>query len=240
VAAVIYSPKAQYNDKPAPTDMEEAFHERFLLITPENSDAIAGEFPEIFTVPAEPAAPALQSTKAEKEAAAAHSPPPVAPLWTKFPDGVRQGAVQVRVKHVIVGKVRCNDMFGEIFQPEDDLLGIVLVASNVSTDKKINYSTWRGQDFKFGRDFASLIDDCGNVYKRITFGVGSKPTGAVDSESIYPGKAVSDVLVFEKPVDAAKWLHLELPAENFGGEGMLRFEIPAKMFAPPRVADKWK
>ena len=48
VAAVIYSPKAQYNDKPAPTDMEEAFHERFLLITPESIDTVCGEFPELF------------------------------------------------------------------------------------------------------------------------------------------------------------------------------------------------
>ncbi|OGV63272.1 MAG: hypothetical protein A3K19_12865 [Lentisphaerae bacterium RIFOXYB12_FULL_65_16] len=48
VAAVTYSPKAQYKDKPAPNDMDEAFNERFLLITPESIDTVCGEFPELF------------------------------------------------------------------------------------------------------------------------------------------------------------------------------------------------
>ena len=34
------------------------------------------------------------------------------------------------------------------------------------------------------------------------------------------------MLVFELPVENTQWLHLELPAKNFGGSGMLRFEIP--------------
>jgi hypothetical protein len=48
VAAVTYSPKAQYKDQPAPKDMDAAFNERFLLITPENIDTVCGEFPELF------------------------------------------------------------------------------------------------------------------------------------------------------------------------------------------------
>lgn len=44
-------------------------------------------------------------------------------------------------------------------------------------------------------------------------------------------KSVSDVLVFETPIDTVEYLRLELPAQNFGGTGMLRLEIPKQMIA---------
>ncbi len=61
------------------------------------------------------------------------------------------------------------------------------------------------------------------------FSAMSKPEGRVDRESIYPGKAITDVLIFELPVENAEHLDLELPAENFGGTGMVRLRIPARM-----------
>jgi hypothetical protein len=48
VAAVTYNPKAQYDDKPAPKDVDEAFNKRFLLVTPDSIQQIATQFPEIF------------------------------------------------------------------------------------------------------------------------------------------------------------------------------------------------
>lgn len=156
-------------------------------------------------------------------------PLPSAAEWTKASNAVQQGNVQVQVKALKVGKVPLKDMFGDSQMSADDLLIITLDISNISTGKKINFSTWQGEDFNFGRDFASLSDDNANIYKRIDFGATLKPVGAVDKESIYPGKAITDLLVFEKPVDTVKWLHLELPAENFGGDGMIRFEIQASM-----------
>ena len=44
-----------------------------------------------------------------------------------------------------------------------------------------------------------------------------------------PGESLDDVLVFERPTDSAKFIHLELPASNFGGSGTIRFEIPEQM-----------
>ncbi|MFH0772616.1 MAG: hypothetical protein V1933_08365 [Candidatus Omnitrophota bacterium] len=157
--------------------------------------------------------------------------PPLPPAveWTKASNAVQQGDVQVQIKVLKVGKALLKDIFGDSQESTDDLLVITLDISNISTGKKINFSTWQGEDFNFGRDFASLTDDNSNVYKRINFGPTSRPVGGVDKESIYPGKVVTDLLVFEKPVDTVKWLHLELPAENFGGDGMIRFEIPASM-----------
>jgi len=48
VAAVTYNPKAVYDEKPPPSDLDKAFDKRFLLITPENLDKIAAEYGEVF------------------------------------------------------------------------------------------------------------------------------------------------------------------------------------------------
>ena len=157
--------------------------------------------------------------------------PPKVPVtqWTKATSALRQGDIQIQVKSARVGSVALKDMFGDAKKSQDELLTLTIMISNLSAGKKIDFSTWRGQSFSFGQDFASLSDDNENVYKRINFGLSSVPVGGVDRESIYPGKSIADVLVFETPVAAAKWLHLELPAKNFDGEGMIRFEIPSTM-----------
>jgi hypothetical protein len=45
-------------------------------------------------------------------------------------------------------------------------------------------------------------------------------------------------LRFEPPVPAAKWLYLELPAANFGGEGVVRFRIDAAKLTTAEKATK--
>jgi hypothetical protein len=75
-----------------------------------------------------------------------------------------------------------------------------------------------------------LTDDKGNRYKAINFGFGSSVIGQVTgSESIYPGKSLDDVLVFESPIERAQSLRLELPAENIGKSGKIVFRIPRSM-----------
>ena len=82
-----------------------------------------------------------------------------------------------------------------------------------------------------GEDRASIKDDAGNEYKRCQFGIGTRVVGQVHgSESIYPNKTVADLVIFEPPIDACKYLILELPASAFGGEGTLRFNIPRSMW----------
>ena len=162
--------------------------------------------------------------------AAPKPPEPPAPIeeWTSAASAVRQGDVQVRITAVAVGKVELKDMFGEKEESKGAFLKIGVEVTNLSAAKKIDFRTWRGTGFSFGGEFAALTDDHQNSYKRVSFG-SSSPAGGVESESIYPEKAIADVLVFEVPVAAATSLRLQLPAGNFGGEGMLRFEIPAGM-----------
>ncbi len=60
-------------------------------------------------------------------------------------------------------------------------------------------------------------------------------TDETQIEPGYPQKEQHDVVVFELPVETIKWLHLERPAENFGGSGMLRFEISMSEIAAARA-----
>jgi hypothetical protein len=146
-------------------------------------------------------------------------------------NALRVGDVQVQIKGAKVGKIAVKDYMGGDKESSDELLAITVEVSNLSAGKKIDFTTWRGERLSFEGAFSSLTDDNENTYKRINFGSTTRIVGGVENESVYPGKAVTDMLVFEKPVDAAKWLHLELPAKNFKGEGVLRFEIPAGMIS---------
>ena len=111
---------------------------------------------------------------------------------------------------------------------KDDLLMVKLDLLNKNPTKKVEYHSWGAEVFSLGGDSVTLKDDFGNSYKQISFGFGSFPVGAVSSESLYPNKSVTDVLVFQVPVDKATYLDLELPAKNYGCEGMIRFRIPIK------------
>lgn len=118
---------------------------------------------------------------------------------------VKQGDVQVEIKRVS-------------FPSDSPAIQIELSVENVSTTKKVDFAGWSGSKFDFDGSAASLTDNNQNKYKLII-------DGAASGNAIYPRQAASDTLKFETPVDNIQWLHLELPAKNFGGSGMLRFEF---------------
>jgi hypothetical protein len=150
--------------------------------------------------------------------------------WADARDTVQQGDLQVRITMVKIGKVPLKDTFRDGSESANELLAITLELKNVNAAKKLDYSTWRGNRISFDRDYATLEDNFENNYKRISFGFGTSPDGAISVvESIYPDKVVTDLLVFERPLDTVEFLRLELPAKNFGGSGMLRFQIPKAM-----------
>jgi hypothetical protein len=88
----------------------------------------------------------------------------------------------------------------------------------LSTTKKVDFTGWGGVELGVDGSSASLTDNNQNNYRRIADGM------APDS-AIYPQQEASDTISFETPVENIRWLHLELPAKNFGGSGMLRFEF---------------
>jgi len=155
---------------------------------------------------------------------------PKEPKWASAESPVKQGDIEMQVISVSVGKIPLKAGYDESARTsKDELLAIELKLTNRSRTKKVEYSTWMGRDFTLSRDSATLGDNFGNRYKRIDFGFGATVVGRTDADSIYPGKTLVDVLVFELPIDSVEHLNLELPAKNFGGTGMLRVRIPARM-----------
>lgn len=103
--------------------------------------------------------------------------------------------------------------------------GVITVGfANRNPAKKVDYSSWN--EAIIHRPL--IKDEHGNVYKLVDFGFGTKVHGSVKSATIRSDAPVADVIVFERPVTAATKLFISLPANAFGGNGEIRFTLPAK------------
>jgi hypothetical protein len=175
------------------------------------------------------AAPVRKSTSAIIERAKASTTPSA---WTKAGEIVASGDMRIAVLSARIGEVDLVDTIRAHSSPwksSETYLRILVNVTNGSPNKKADFATWMGRDYSLSRDYAVIRDKHGNTYKRISFGVSTRAENAIERESLYPGTSLQDVLVFERPVDGFEYLRLELPADNFGGTGMIRFEIPADM-----------
>ena len=147
--------------------------------------------------------------------------------WTRF-SIVKQGDIQIEVSAVNISPVWIGSANPNIIYPysRERYLQFHIKIKNTSSTKKVDFQTWRGTmlDATYA---ASLTDNYDNNYKRIAATADFDENYSKPDSTLYPNDMFTDVLVFEKPVANVKWLHLELPAENFGGTGKLRFEIPA-------------
>ncbi|MBN2474468.1 MAG: DUF4339 domain-containing protein [Pirellulales bacterium] len=97
---------------------------------------------------------------------------------------------------------------------------------NLGDTRKLDYQGW-GTNGPLMRRIR-LTDDLGNRYHAKNFGRAAVD-GQVGPAPVYPDESIQDLLVFERPVDTAEYLHLELPAAAFGEPGSLCFEIPKRM-----------
>jgi hypothetical protein len=161
------------------------------------------------------------------------TPKPAEPQWVDFPDAGQLDNVQVRVVNATQSKVQLKERISfpgtdGITESKDDLLAVYIEIKNLDPNRKVDYSSFGRQDFDIGHA-ATLKDDLGNRYKRITFGFSHQPVGRIEAESIYPGKVINDVLIFEQPVGNAKHLDLELPGSKLGISGVFRLRIPVKV-----------
>ncbi len=164
------------------------------------------------------------STNGTEQAGATESEPEVeVDEWADASNAVQQGDVRVKVQSVTVDFV-ATEGFGDDGESQEKLLQIALSIENIGDSKKIEYKGWSGSQFSAAHA-ASLEDDLGNRYQRIGFGITSKIKGQVSSESIYPEQSITDLLVFEVPIEKSNFLKLELPAKAFDGKGFLRLKI---------------
>jgi hypothetical protein len=100
---------------------------------------------------------------------------------------------------------------------------VVVAVLNTSETKLTSFKGW-GPNAATPGGSASLTDELGNSYKPIRFEVPFRVVGQLSgATTARPGEPVTDVLVFERPVGAARKVTLSLDASNAGGSGDIRF-----------------
>lgn len=106
-------------------------------------------------------------------------------------------------------------------QLSERMFCIAVAVTNKSQEKKIDFEGWANSI-----GFAILRDNLGNKYKMVDFGLGVSYPGKIESASIYPGKSVEEVLLFEMPIDKATSFELTLSGERVGESRDLVIEFP--------------
>jgi hypothetical protein len=165
--------------------------------------------------------------------------------WAGIGETARLGPVSVRLARAAIEKPTILDgIHSDRIKFPKDLVVIALVVTNLSDSAKINYRDW-DSDLSLGHDVAVLKDEFGNIYKRISWGLGRRLDGHVGDRSVYPGKSIDEAIAFELPVDKATRLFLELPGKNCEANGIFRFAFAVEQLRPgefrryaPPVTDK--
>jgi hypothetical protein len=194
-----------------------------------------------------------QNQEQNNLAAAKPSPGKEAPWADASKDAVQQKDVKVHLGAVVVRNVKIKDVLGEETVSPTKQLTIQVFVDNTNSTRKIDFLGWSGaatsavgladllgtgrtkgngteSPLAPERNAATLTDNFKNPYKRLTLELGAQVPGQITTPtSVYPGKRVEDLLVFEPPVDKVQFLRLELPATAFGGTGSLRLQIPKEM-----------
>lgn len=118
-------------------------------------------------------------------------------------------------------------MIGEALA-KGSYLRLKLDITNTSATRKHTYLGLAPKQFG-QRPSALLKDELGNTYRNIRAPFGTYFAGQlVDGEAVYPGKTITDYLIFEGAVSAATALTLTIPGGTFGvaTDVTLRFAPP--------------
>lgn len=154
--------------------------------------------------------------------------PDSAPAATKivpFGSKITIGGVELSLQAPQVGRIAGTHL-GQPGKSEDEHFSVKVRLHNRDTTGKREYTSWNFQR-AFGSN-ATLTDDLGNLYKLVRFEMFSEVVGQIKRASLYDDKPVSDLLIFQRPIPRAKVLILELPLTRCGGEGAVKFHIPAE------------
>lgn len=137
----------------------------------------------------------------------------------------RFGNARLRVTSVWVDDVKML-LRGKAVDATEDVLVIAYELENINEKDPINFFGWGSHQPKPGDSAAVLTDSKGLPYKRLVF---EDVEGQIQAKTLDPGQRVPDRLLFVCNDDKADYYRLELPASNFGGEGMVRLHIPRSM-----------
>ncbi len=135
------------------------------------------------------------------------------------------GDVRITLLEVDVRQVAVQDLRGER-QTKEQHLVVKISVENTSATHKIEYSSpaHGGSIFE---PWIGLTDEHGNRYPAVDM-VFDRIVGNTSVASIYPGKSITDLLVYEKPVDTAKTLTLRISKQCYKGDEDLKVTFPVR------------
>ncbi len=116
---------------------------------------------------------------------------------------------------------------------QHEQLVIELTLFNNDEHKEYHYETWAGECLGGSQSLATLCDNLGKSYKRVTFGVANVPLGRVDAGSVTHDEPLKDMLIFAQPYAFADELILKLPGSNLGLNGEYEIRFPMKQVKRP-------
>jgi hypothetical protein len=152
-------------------------------------------------------------------------PKRVAPAELVKNKPITKGGVEVDVLWAAVTRVETMIGNGSTTVDPDVKFTILVRVFNRSETKRMAFKGWNGV-----MDAVTVRDDVGNVYKL----ANREQSGGIlihafrSDKMVYPGSAVIDELVFDRPVDAAKSLTVALTGSSAGIEEDFEFTIPMK------------
>ena len=147
--------------------------------------------------------------------------------WKAASEQATVGDLTVFVGQVRIGQVALETL-GQDSLSKEKLLSVMIAIKNHHKTKKMDYRGWSTKSFDAEKTIvARASDEFGNTYKRITFGAATDVVSQLkEGDSLYPGKSLVDLLVFERPIDNAKELRLLLPGEAIGAKEPVHLKVP--------------
>jgi hypothetical protein len=139
-------------------------------------------------------------------------------------ESVSQNGFTITLKSARVEIPELKDILGQAAKGKEPLLILSFDIANTDDRRILRFK----EDNPFMASHFKMRDDVGNVIRGVTFGIGSKPNGALtSSDDIQPGAAASHVAFFSVPPPKTQFLILSVDLACLGGEGEVEFKIPA-------------
>ncbi len=183
----------------------------------------------VLTVP-----PAMHGGKLFSQIKISYTRPDVPPVVTHEPGKeIAVGDVSLRFTSGTVQFVALKDSNqGEGFS-KDAVLKVPFTIKNNGAEP-IQYDPGHAQ----GGDALGVslmqVDGAGR-FLRVRFGGDREVVGQVRTgTTVEPGKSITDFAVFERPPKQVEKVRMRMPARLFGGEGLIRVDMPYTFADPPK------
>ena len=124
-----------------------------------------------------------------------------------------------------IAPVELEASFGDgTYETDDKYIHFTFRVTNTDDRKILNYR--KGNSF--GPGYFSLSDDVGNRIRGVSFGISDDPIGTLSViDDIQPGESRTHLEVFTIPPPKTEHLILTVSLKSFGGDGRIKYKIPA-------------